>query len=160
MPIVLKVCDRNTFCKSLDQDWVSGWRLERKWEMNIFVTFKHFIELIQILFFNIEINLVCEGFFHWLLPDRNFVTLIKKSAYSAYHKQNVYVSLNILINIWMANFYCYFLAVISGLINLTYRTWCNGDSVKLFEYLIYLFSISIFETFFSLLETMSWSILS
>lgn len=71
MGIIFKVCNWDSFHKSLNQNRVFSGRLKGHGESHMFVSVEHAIELFQVVLLNVEINLVNQGFFHWVLTDGN-----------------------------------------------------------------------------------------
>jgi len=112
------------------------------------------------LHFNIKINLFSQCTFHWILTDRNFKRVWNQWEHFWKEEQQVYITLNMLIDSWMTNFDSHFAPMIFCFVYLTYWSTCHWLRIKLFKNLFNLFSVVFFEVSSSFTIRMLWGILS
>jgi hypothetical protein len=114
----LEVCHRDAFHESLDEDRVAGALLECLREADVFVAVEVAVEDVEIVLFDVEIDLVNKGLLQRALPDRNFEALGEEGEESTDSEENVDISLDVLVHFRVSHLHRHLLAAVYSFVDL------------------------------------------
>lgn len=156
--VLFIIVDGNTWDILLDED---GFSWDNWWgEPDNVAVFELFVESKQIASLYIEVYLVDEEFLQWIIGDWDLEKAREFRKDSRGKEDNIDVTLDILLNIWVSDLYCYFFILVNCFVDLTNRSDPNRDRVKTIKHLFYLFSELAFEYFLSYMVLMGRRFLS
>jgi hypothetical protein len=159
MYIFLEVSYWNSIDETFNQNRISCLILESLRKHHTFITSKMSIKGIQIFLLDVEINLVDERLLQGFFSNGNFIGFGEEGQEPTYSEKNVHISLDVLIDIRMADLYRYFPSFVVGFVDLTYGSRSYRFRIEIGKDFIDFFTVTEFEVLFGLFEAMLWGIL-
>lgn len=104
-----------------------------------------------------KIYLFDESLFQWLIADWDFHGWWKDWGDIAQKEEEIDISFNIFIYIWMPNFDCNLFTSVLCFVNLTYWSWSDWLWIKFFKNILDIFIIWFSKILLCDLELMCWS---